>query len=191
MQLTKTTTRYLTRAAVIAALYVVLTLAFAPISYGEIQVRISEMLTILPFFTPAAIPGLFIGCLAANLFNLSGVVWSDVVFGSLATLLGAIGTYLLGKLPGKKFTLFLSPLPPIVFNTLMIPPILKYGYGVEDGILILGAFIFLGELISCAGLGLPFGIALQKLGPKIFKRSEKENPAVSGQAETFPEEKQP
>ena len=88
---------FLTQAAVIAAIYVVLTIFISAfnLASGAIQVRISEALTILPFFTPAAIPGLAIGCLLSNL--LTGVAVYDVVFGSLATLLGAVGTYLLRK----------------------------------------------------------------------------------------------
>ena len=88
---------FLTQAAVIAAIYVVLTIFISAfnLASGAIQVRISEALTILPFFTPAAIPGLAIGCLLSNL--LTGAAVYDVVFGSLATLLGAVGTYLLRK----------------------------------------------------------------------------------------------
>ena len=86
---------FLTQAAVIAAIYVVLTIIFAPFSFGEVQVRISEALTVLPFFTPAAIPGLFVGCIIANLFG--GAIPADIVFGSIATLLGALGTYALRK----------------------------------------------------------------------------------------------
>ncbi len=86
---------FITHAAAIAAIYVVLTLVFAPISYGEVQVRIAEALTILPFFTPAAIPGLFIGCLIGNF--LGGAILPDIIFGSLATLIGAIGSYALRK----------------------------------------------------------------------------------------------
>lgn len=86
---------YLTQAAVIAALYVVLTELFAPISFKEVQVRVSEMLTVLPAFTPAAIPGLAVGCLIANI--LGGALPPDVVFGSLATLAGACGTYLVSR----------------------------------------------------------------------------------------------
>ena len=85
--------RYLTTAVMIAAMYVVLCIALRPFSYGEVQVRVAEALTILPYFTSAAIPGLFIGCIIANL--LGGSIMLDVVFGSLATLLAAIFTYLL------------------------------------------------------------------------------------------------
>ena len=101
---------FLTQAAVIAAIYVVLTIFISAfnLASGAIQVRISEALTILPFFTPAAIPGLAIGCLLSNL--LTGAAVYDVVFGSLATLLGAVGTYLLRK---HKF---LCTLPPVIAN---------------------------------------------------------------------------
>ena len=114
---------FLTQAAVIAAIYVVLTIFISAfnLASGAIQVRISEALTILPFFTPAAIPGLAIGCLLSNL--LTGAAVYDVVFGSLATLLGAVGTYLL---PKHKF---LCTLPPVIANMVIIPFVLRYGYG--------------------------------------------------------------
>ena len=114
---------FLTQAAVIAAIYVVLTIFISAfnLASGAIQVRISEALTILPFFTPAAIPGLAIGCLLSNL--LTGAAVYDVVFGSLATLLGAVGTYLLRK---HKF---LCTLPPVIANMVIIPFVLRYGYG--------------------------------------------------------------
>ena len=115
---------FLTQAAVIAAIYVVLTIIFAPFSFGEVQVRISEALTVLPFFTPAAIPGLFVGCIIANLFG--GAIPADIIFGSIATLLGALGTYAL-----RKKSRFLAPLPPIIANTLIVPFVLYYGYGVN------------------------------------------------------------
>ena len=102
-------TQFLTEAAVIGAIYVVLTLLFAPLSYGEIQIRFSEALTILPFFTPAAIPGLFVGCIIANLFG--GAIPVDIIFGSIATLIGAVFTYRL-----RSCNRFLAPIPPIVSN---------------------------------------------------------------------------
>ena len=88
-------TKFWVQAALIGAIYAVLTIAFAPISYGQIQVRISEALTVLPFFTPAAIPGLFIGCIIANLYGGNGII--DIVFGSLATLGAAALSYKMGK----------------------------------------------------------------------------------------------
>ena len=99
-------TMFLVQAAAIGAIYVVLTLLFAPLSYGEVQVRFSEALTILPYFTPAAIPGLFVGCILANL--LGGSIPVDIIFGSIATLIGAVFTY---KLRGNKW---LAPVPPIL-----------------------------------------------------------------------------
>lgn len=103
--------KFITQAAVIAAIYVVLVVIFNYISFGPVQFRIAEALTILPYFTPAAIPGLFVGCIIANILG-GAIVW-DVVFGSIATLIGAIGTYLLRK---HKW---LAPVPPIVANTIL------------------------------------------------------------------------
>ena len=103
-----------THAAMIAAIYVVLTFVFAPISFGEVQIRIAEMLTVLPIFTPAAIPGLFVGCIIGNISG--GALLPDIVFGSLATLIGAMGTYMLRKLPKG-----IAVLPPIVANVLIVP----------------------------------------------------------------------
>ena len=115
-------TMFLVQAATIGAIYVVLTLLFAPLSYGEVQVRFSEALTILPYFTPAAIPGLFVGCILSNL--LGGAIPVDIIFGSIATLIGAVFTY---KLRGSSK--WLAPLPPIVANTVIVPFVLYYGYG--------------------------------------------------------------
>ena len=91
---------YITQAGIIAAIYVVLTVVFAPLAFKEIQVRFAEMLTILPFFFPAAVPGVFIGCIIGNI--LGGAVLPDVIFGSLATLIGALGTYWIGKAYRRK-----------------------------------------------------------------------------------------
>ena len=101
---------FLVQSAMIAAIYVVLTIVFAPISFGQIQFRIAEALTILPAFTPAAIPGLFVGCLIGNI--LGGAILPDIIVGSMATLLGAIFTYLL-----RNRSKWLAPLPPIIANT--------------------------------------------------------------------------
>lgn len=114
-------TLFLAQSAMIAAIYVVLTVILAPFSYGEVQVRVSEALTILPVFTPAAIPGLFVGCLISNI--LGGCILPDIIFGSIATLLGACFTYLL-----RNRNKFLAPLPPIISNILIVPFVLHYGY---------------------------------------------------------------
>ncbi len=155
-------TAFITHAAAIAAIYVVLTLIFAPISYGEVQVRISEALTILPFFTPAAIPGLFIGCLIANF--LGGSIILDVIFGSIATLIGAAGTYLL------RNNRWLAPLPPIISNTIIVPLVLRYGYGVPLPIPMLMLFIVIGEIISCYVLGEIVLAALLRYREYIFSK---------------------
>ncbi|MBR7017147.1 MAG: QueT transporter family protein [Lachnospiraceae bacterium] len=155
-------TAFITHAAAIAAIYVVLTLIFAPISYGEVQVRISEALTILPFFTPAAIPGLFIGCLIANF--LGGSIILDVIFGSIATLIGAAGTYLL------RNNRWLTPLPPIISNTIIVPLVLRYGYGVPLPIPMLMLFIAIGEIISCYVLGEIVLAALLRYREYIFSK---------------------
>ena len=152
----KKTSKFMAHSAIIAALYVVLTyLANAlGLASGAIQIRFSESLTILPVFTSAAIPGLFIGCFISNL--LSGCVIWDVIFGSIATLIGALCTYLLRKY--KK----LACIPPILSNTIIIPFVLKYAYGLPAG---LGYFILtigVGEIVSCGILGTALLLYLQK-----------------------------
>ena len=142
--------------AAIAALYVVLTLIFAPISFGEMQVRISEALTILPMFTSAAIPGLFVGCILGNLLG-GAIVW-DVVFGSLATLIGASVAYLLRR------NRWLVPLPTVLANAIIVPFVLRYGYGVELPIPLMMVYVAIGEIVSCYGLGEILITALQKRG---------------------------
>jgi uncharacterized membrane protein len=128
--------------AMIAAAYVVLTVAFAPFSFKEIQIRISESLTILPMFTPAAVPGLAVGCLLANI--LGGAVLADIIFGSLATLLGAVGTRML-----RDRKPVLAVIPPIVANMLIVPFVLRYAYGVPLPIPLLMGTIGIGEMVSC------------------------------------------
>lgn len=155
-------TRYLTQGAIIAALYIVLTFianAFG-LANGTIQVRFSEALTILPYFTPAAIPGLSIGCLLSNI--LTGCTIFDIVFGTLATLIGAIFTYLLRKYK------FLAPIPPIVANVLIIPPVLKIAYGATDALPFLMFTVGLGEVISCGIFGMILLFALNKRRSVIF-----------------------
>jgi len=146
-------TKGLTYAAIIAALYVVLSYLshLLGLASGGIQVRISEALTVLPFFTPAAIPGLTAGCLITNL--VTGCAPWDTVFGSLATLLGALGTYAL-----RKRSPYLAPIPPIFANTLIIPFVLAYVYGDGTPIPLLALGVFVGEFIACG----VFGVLLQR-----------------------------
>lgn len=153
---------FMTHAAMIAAIYVVLTYIFAPFSFGEVQVRIAEALTILPVFTPAAIPGLFTGCLIGNI--LGGAILPDIIFGSLATLIGAVFTYIL-----RDQNKLLAVLPPILSNTVIVPFVLKLGYGVNLPIPFMMLTVGIGEIIGCGVLGLVLYSALSKYKSVIFK----------------------
>jgi uncharacterized membrane protein len=157
--------RFLTQAAIIAAVYTVLTLVFAPLSYGEsmIQVRISEMLTILPYYTPAAIPGLFVGAFVSNLFSPVGAV--DVILGSLATLLAA---YLSYRISDK----WLVPIPPIAVNGLVIGGMLHYVYKFPLLLSILS--ITAGQIVSCYVLGGILIAALERTKQYIFPEHNRE-----------------
>lgn len=152
----------LTQAAMIAALYVVLTAlanAFGLANYA-IQIRFSEALTVLPYFHPAAIPGLFLGCLLSNL--LTGCMPLDVIFGSLATLLGALGTYCLRKYK------WAAPLPPILANVIIVPYILKFVYQFEGSLTYFRLTVGAGEVISCGILGMLLLFSLEKYSPKLM-----------------------
>lgn len=153
---------FIAQAAMIAAIYVVLTLIGASFSYGEVQVRISEALTILPAFTPAAIPGVFLGCLISNI--LGGCILPDIIFGSLATLIGAVFTWML-----RNKSKYLAPLPPIIANVLVVPFVLKYGYMVPLPIPFMMLTIGIGEVISCGVLGLILYTALNRYRGLLFK----------------------
>lgn len=148
--------RYLTTAAIIAALYVIFTgiSAMLGIASGVIQVRLSEALTVLPFFTPAAVPGVTIGCFLANL--LTGAPLPDVIFGTLATFLGVLGASLLRK---HKY---LVALPTILSNMIIIPLVLQYAYGVPDAFWYLMLTVGTGEFISAGILGGLLLYVLQK-----------------------------
>ena len=148
--------QFIVEAAAIAAIYVVLTVVFSAISFGEVQLRFSEALT-------AAIPGLFVGCLIGNLFG--GAIPLDIIFGSLATLIGACGTYAL-----RKQNKFLAPVSPIVANTIVVPLVLFYGYGVNIPIPLQMLTVGLGEVLSCGVLGMILLFALEKYRGVIFKR---------------------
>jgi len=151
---------FLAQAALIAAVYVVLTVLFAPFSFGQVQVRLAEALTVLPVFTPAAIPGLFIGCIIGNLTG--GAIPLDVILGGFATLLGAIGTYLFRQWK------FLAPVFPIMANTIIIPQVLYYGYGINLPIPVTMLTVGIGEVISCGVLGIVVLLALNKYRGVIF-----------------------
>ncbi len=150
-------TRFMVHAALLAAVYVVLTVAFAPISYGPVQVRISEMLTVLPFLTPAAIPGLFVGAMVANAYGGLGIL--DVVVGSSATLIAALLTYRMRRK-------VLAPLPPVLVNAVVIGIMLAYLFQLP--LLPTIVYVGLGQVVACYGLGYPFLLALEKYGPDLF-----------------------
>lgn len=153
---------FMTQAAMIAAIYVVLTYVFAPFSFGEVQIRIAEALTILPVFTPAAIPGLFVGCIVGNI--LGGAILPDIIFGSIATLIGAFFTYQL-----RNKNRFLALLPPIIANTVIVPFVLRYGYGVALPIPFMMLTVGVGEVVGCGVLGLVLYTALNRYKNVIFK----------------------
>ena len=146
--------------AVIAAIYTVLTLVFAPISFGPVQFRIAEALCILPFFTPAAVPGVFIGCLLSNL--LAGAMTMDVIFGSLATLIGAVGSYALRR------NRFLVLLPPIISNAMIVPWVLRYAYGSTDLIPVAMVTVGIGEILAVGVLGSILIRGLERYRHTIF-----------------------
>ena len=162
---------FIAQAAIIAAMYVALTYLSAAVGLSWqnlVQFRLSEALTVLPFFTPAAIPGLAIGCLMSNLLT-SCAPW-DVAFGSLATLIGAFGTYYLRK------HRWLASVPPILSNTLIVPFVVYYCYGLDVtlsayptwiALLITAACVFLGEFVCCGVLGSLLQTALIK-NPRLF-----------------------
>lgn len=152
-------TLYLVQAAMIAALYVVLTLLAN--ASGAIQIRLSEMLSVLPFFTPAAIPGLFVGCVLSNF--LTGACMLDVVLGSFATLIGAVGAYLVRK------NKWLVPIPNIVSNTIIVPLVLMFGYHLEDAFWYLALTVGIGEIISGGVFGMILLFALKKYAARIFR----------------------
>lgn len=160
MKMKKTT--FITQGAVIAAIYVVLVFVFDYWSFGPIQFRIAEALTILPIFTPAAVPGLFIGCLIANIMG-GAVIW-DIVFGSIATLIGAAGTYFLRKYAS------LAPIPPIIANTVIVPLVLKYAYGTEGMLWYFMLTVGMGEIIVCGILGTLLRVALKKYKNVLFRQ---------------------
>ena len=155
--------RFLCQGAIVGAVYALLTLATWTFSSMQIQVRLSEALCVLPLFTPAAIPGLFFGCFLSNIL-MGNII--DAIFGSLATLLAALCTYFIGKLCKKKLRLFLAPLPAVVFGYGVV------SFGEVTGVLpvlsLTALSVFIGQTISCYGLGLSLTKMLEKL--KFTKR---------------------
>ena len=157
----KKSSLYLAQGAVIAALYVALTVPFAAISFGPVQFRISEALVILPVFTPAAIPGVTIGCFLSNL--MAGAPVMDIVCGPAATLIGAVFTYLLRE---HKFAAWI---PPVISNGLIVPWVLKFAYGSTDLVPFMMLTVGLGEVLAVGVLGNLLMAVLEKNKNFIFK----------------------
>ena len=155
-------TRFICETALIAAIYAVLTLLLAPISYGPVQVRVSEALCVLPFFTSAAVPGLFIGCLLANLYT-AGLGPMDIVVGSLATLLAAFITWKI-----RKKSKWLLPLPSVIVNAFLVGWVLTVQYGITYPLNVLSVGI--GQAIACYAVGMPLWFLLRRYQSTIFKR---------------------
>jgi uncharacterized membrane protein len=159
-QLKTRQTKFWIQAALIAAIYATLTIVLGSFGYGPIQFRIAEALTILPAMTPAGIPGLFVGCMVANILGPYGML--DMVLGGGATLIAALMSYALRKRP------ILVPLPPVLVNAVVIGAMLYYAYGVPMSLLACMATVGLGQLVSCYALGYPLLKILSKY-ENIFK----------------------
>ncbi len=151
----------LVQAAMIAALYVILTYIANALGLANhaIQIRFSEALTVMPYFTPAAIPGLFVGCLLSNI--LTGCAVPDIIFGSLTTLIAAIFTYKM-----RKFK-WMASFPPIIANTLVVPFVLLSAYGIRP-LWLSFVTVGIGEIISCGILGMLLLSALSKYRGRLF-----------------------
>ena len=157
-------TQFLTEAAIIAAIYTVLVFIFQWSSFGPVQFRIAEALTILPYFTPAAIPGVTIGCFLSAVFAGADVL--DMVFGSLATLVAALLSYSLRRYK------YLVPIPPIVVNALVIPWVLKAAYGEAQPIPLMMLSIGISQLLAAGVLGMILLLALERIRYIIFKNNK-------------------
>lgn len=153
----KSSVRPIATAAVIAALYAALTYVSAPLAFGQVQFRLSEILTVLPYFTPAAIPGLFIGCVLANVASPFGPV--DIICGSLATLLAA----LLSRVMPVKW---LVPLPPVICNAVIVALELHFVAGMPIALTML--YVGFGEAVVCYLGGIPLMLALEKVKGRLF-----------------------
>ena len=143
----------------IAALYSGVTIALAPISYGPVQLRVAEALTLLPFYIPAAIPGLFAGAMIANFFSPYGL-W-DIVIGSLASLTAACLTRLMPNL-------WFAALPPILVNAVAIGTMLYFLADIPVPVWLIILYVGAGQAIACIALGMPLMKALEKTG--LIKR---------------------
>lgn len=158
------TVRFMAEAGIIAALYFALTMAVEPLSFGQLgmmQLRVSEALCVLPFFTPAAVPGLFIGCALANIFSFLGIF--DVIFGSLATLAAALVTYFIKNK-------WLTPLPSVLVNAVVIGALLRFLYFTDVPLWTPMLYVGAGQAIACYALGMPLFFLLNRHKARLFAR---------------------
>lgn len=155
--------RYLVQASLIAAVYTALCMLLQPISFGfgGVELRVSETLTLLPILTPAAIPGLFVGCLLSNV--LGGATLLDVTLGSLTTLTAALLTRKLRRWP------IAAAVPPVMLNAVVVGALLKYAYGVALPLYVCMLSIGVGQLLACCALGFPLLRIMKKIPGKHFR----------------------
>lgn len=156
-------TRFICETAVIAAIYAVITLLLAPFGFLQFQVRVSEAMCVLPFFTPAAVPGLFIGCLIANLLGSGTLGLMDIIVGSLATLLAAFITWKI-----RKKSKWLLPLPSVLLNAFLVSWTLQVMLGTPYWFNVLTVGI--GQAIACYGIGMPLWFLLNRYKRNVFQR---------------------
>jgi uncharacterized membrane protein len=154
-------TLFITEAAVIAAIYTVLVMIFQLSSFGPVQFRIAEALTVLPYFTPAAIPGVTLGCFLSAV--LSGADVLDMIFGTLATLIAALLSYRF------RHNKYLVPIPPIVVNALVIPWVLRFAYGEAQPISLMMLTVGAGELVAAGILGMVLLLAFDQIKHVVFR----------------------
>lgn len=154
----KINTRNLITAAVVGALYAVLTMVLAPISYGALQFRVSEVLCILPFFMPSTAWGLFVGCIVANLMSTAGVL--DVVFGSLATLITCLCIARCGKMGNTLKARLLACFMPVIWNGLIVGATLTIALAGLNPLTHFGAFLVFAGEVALGELGVMYIIGL-------------------------------
>lgn len=153
--------RFITTAAIIAALYAALTYVFAFMSYGQVQFRIAEILTVLPYFTPAAIPGLAIGCLLSNIASPLGPI--DMIVGTGATLLAAVIS--------RKMPKFLVPIPPIICNAVIVG--LELHFLTHVPLVPTMLYVAFGEAVVCLAGGYPFMYVINRFKGRLFSNSKR------------------
>lgn len=162
----KTGTKALCRAAIIGALYAALTMAFGALAYGPFQIRPAEALCVLPLFYGEAVPGLYVGCLIANILSGYGVY--DILLGSLATLLASVCTYIVGRIfKNKPLRIVVGGLFPVLLNSFIVPAIWLLAGSAEETYVLSAAFMLLTESVWIYALGTPLYIGIDRLMGRV------------------------